>query len=178
MAEEEALGGDSDLWVSSRGSEVVLEACSEKGIQGKSQLPTRRTSTSQAVYRADISWDPVLSTPLGPARTRGTQTPSPATPLQCPHCSMWVTPWSLCLCYSLLLTCRFPVPQRKTSLCSCTCPAIRLFGSRMLPALRSCCPEPLDDFASSRALPAGPEAKARGGRYLWWGSHGGHPPCV
>lgn len=62
MAEEEALGGESDLWVSSRGSEVVPEACSKKGIQGKSQLPTRRTSTSQAGYRADISWHPVLPT--------------------------------------------------------------------------------------------------------------------
>lgn len=33
MAEEEALGGDSDPWVSGKGSGVVPEACSEEGLQ-------------------------------------------------------------------------------------------------------------------------------------------------
>lgn len=32
--QEEALGGDSDPWVSSKGSGVVPEACLEEGLQG------------------------------------------------------------------------------------------------------------------------------------------------
>lgn len=34
MAEEEALGGSSDPWVSSTGSGMVPEASSEEGCQG------------------------------------------------------------------------------------------------------------------------------------------------
>lgn len=33
MAEEEALGGNSGPWVSSKGSGVVPEVCSEGGLQ-------------------------------------------------------------------------------------------------------------------------------------------------
>lgn len=34
MVKEEALGGNSDPWVSSRGSRVVPKACLKEGLQG------------------------------------------------------------------------------------------------------------------------------------------------
>lgn len=63
MAEEEALGGDSDPWVSSEGSGVVPEACSEEGLQGGlpgSPTPDSQFSRSQALCRDETSPDPVL----------------------------------------------------------------------------------------------------------------------
>ena len=46
MTKEEALGGDFDPWVSSKGSEVVPEACLEEELQGGLQGRPRPDSQS------------------------------------------------------------------------------------------------------------------------------------
>lgn len=64
MAGEEALGGDSDPWVSSKGSEVVPKGCLEEGLQGGlrgNPAPDSQSATSQALCRDEPSFDPTPS---------------------------------------------------------------------------------------------------------------------
>lgn len=76
MAEEEALRGDSDPWVSSKGGGVVSEGCSEAGLQGglgKSQ-PDSQFCCQQALCRDETSAGPPLSllrSPLLPQISSG-----------------------------------------------------------------------------------------------------------
>lgn len=73
MAEEEALGGNSDPWVSSKGSGVVPEVCPEGGLQeasgegpGLSPLVQPSAKPSAEMQPVPILFSPFLKNPLLP----------------------------------------------------------------------------------------------------------------
>lgn len=63
MAEEEALRGDSDPWVSSKGSGVVPETCSEEGLQAGLRGSRTPDSQGQPPTRASEETKPALILP-------------------------------------------------------------------------------------------------------------------
>lgn len=77
MDGEEALGGNSDPWVSSEESGVVPEACSEVGLQGGlrgSPSPDSQFSClQQALCRDETSSHPVISLFKNPPCLRSAQ---------------------------------------------------------------------------------------------------------